>query len=278
MDIGAKIRELRTERGMSQEQFANQFAVTRQTVSNWENGKNYPDLSILIQISDAYGITLDMLLKNDRDYIHGVDTSKKKASRRKKIILLLLLILCGLVALCAYVLTHTYVPTDNGQRILSETDMRMLVNLPGATPSRAITKTFDLDAFERMSERERGARELEVLGQMEGDIPAVFMDQHPAVQLVFQDESDYFNERIQGNAKVTAKLYNLHTEETTEKQVAATYKNGGIYFALEPDFVVFHEDPDEWYHCLLTVEYAIKGKEYVSLTAFSIFQDDEMTW
>lgn len=273
MDIGAKIRELRTERGMSQEQFANQFAVTRQTVSNWENGKNYPDLSILIQISDAYGITLDMLLKNDMDYIRGVDTSKKKAGRRKKIILVLLLMLCGLAALCAYVLTHTYVPTDNGQRILSETDIRMLVNLPGATPSRAITRTFGADAFRRMSERERGTRELEVLGQMEGDVPAVFMAEHPAIQLMFQDESEYSNEEVERNVKLTAKLYHLDTEETTEKQVAVIYKNGGIYFDLEPDFVVFHEELDDWYHCLLTVEYTIKGKDYVSLTAFSIFQE-----
>lgn len=273
MDIGAKIRELRSEHGMSQEQFANQFAVTRQTVSNWENGKNYPDLSILIQISDAYKITLDVLLKNDMDYIHGVDISKKKANRRKTIILVLLLMLCGLMALCAYVLTHTYVPMDNGQRILSETDVRMLVNLPGATPSRAITRTFDADAFERMSERERRNWELEVLGQMEGDIPAAFMAEHPAIQLIFQDESEYSNEKIEENAKITSRIYNLDTEETTEKQVAGTYKDGGIYFDLEPDFVVFHEDLDDWYHCLLTVEYTIKGKDYISLTAVSIFQD-----
>ena len=47
MDIGNKIQKIRTEQGMTQAEFADKFHVSRQTVSNWENNKNYPDLSIL---------------------------------------------------------------------------------------------------------------------------------------------------------------------------------------------------------------------------------------
>ena len=50
MSIGNKIYILRKKYKMSQEQFASLFFVTRQTVSNWENEKNFPDLQILIKI------------------------------------------------------------------------------------------------------------------------------------------------------------------------------------------------------------------------------------
>ena len=50
---------------MSQEQFADLFHVTRQTVSNWENNRNYPDMFSLKQISDTFQVSFDMLLKDD---------------------------------------------------------------------------------------------------------------------------------------------------------------------------------------------------------------------
>ena len=49
MNIGKKIIEIRKERNMTQEDFANIFHVTRQTVSNWENEKSYPDLQTLFE-------------------------------------------------------------------------------------------------------------------------------------------------------------------------------------------------------------------------------------
>ncbi|WP_405317079.1 helix-turn-helix transcriptional regulator [Faecalibacillus faecis] len=56
MSIGNKIYILRKKYKMSQEQFASLFFVTRQTVSNWENEKNFPDLQILIKISNQFNI------------------------------------------------------------------------------------------------------------------------------------------------------------------------------------------------------------------------------
>lgn len=50
---------------MTQEDFAKIFHVTRQTVSNWEHEKSYPDLQTIIQISDEFNISLDKLLKED---------------------------------------------------------------------------------------------------------------------------------------------------------------------------------------------------------------------
>ena len=64
--IGSFIKELRKEKGLTQEQFAEQFNVTRRTVSRWETGSNLPDLDILIEMADYYGIELRELLDGER--------------------------------------------------------------------------------------------------------------------------------------------------------------------------------------------------------------------
>ena len=79
MDIGNKIQKIRAEQGMTQAEFADKFHVSRQTVSNWENNKNYPDLSILRSISDEYAISFDTLLKDDVEYISHIDNANDRA-------------------------------------------------------------------------------------------------------------------------------------------------------------------------------------------------------
>ncbi|MDE5835041.1 MAG: helix-turn-helix domain-containing protein, partial [Ruminococcus sp.] len=72
MNIGKSIRRIRTENNMSQEDFAEIFFVTRQTVSNWENEKSYPDLSTIVKISDRFGVSLDTLLKGDMEMVNEI--------------------------------------------------------------------------------------------------------------------------------------------------------------------------------------------------------------
>ena len=64
--IGSFIKELRKEKGLTQEQFAEQFNVARRTVSRWETGSNLPDLDILIEMADYYNIDLRELLDGER--------------------------------------------------------------------------------------------------------------------------------------------------------------------------------------------------------------------
>lgn len=64
--IGSLLKELRKEKGLTQEQFAEIVNVSNRTVSRWENGNNMPDLDILIQISDYYEINLRELLDGER--------------------------------------------------------------------------------------------------------------------------------------------------------------------------------------------------------------------
>lgn len=65
MKIGYKIQQQRMYHQYSQEQLAEQLQVTRQTISNWENNKSYPDIHYLLTMSKLFSITLDDLIKED---------------------------------------------------------------------------------------------------------------------------------------------------------------------------------------------------------------------
>ena len=65
MEIGNQIKKYRNELGLSQEELADKIYVTRQTISNWENEKNYPDIKSLVMLSSLFGISLDNLVKGD---------------------------------------------------------------------------------------------------------------------------------------------------------------------------------------------------------------------
>lgn len=78
MNIGEQINNLRKQHGLSQDDFVNLFNVSRQTISNWENGKSYPDLEMIIKVSDYFKISIDELLKND------VQTVKKLIMKKRQ--------------------------------------------------------------------------------------------------------------------------------------------------------------------------------------------------
>lgn len=65
MEIGNQIKKYRNELGLSQEELADKIFVTRQTISNWENEKNYPDIKSLVMLSNLFNISLDNLVKGD---------------------------------------------------------------------------------------------------------------------------------------------------------------------------------------------------------------------
>ena len=65
MAISDKILNLRKERGLSQEAFAEMLGVSRQSVSRWESGAAVPDIDRILLISDIFGVSTDYLLKPD---------------------------------------------------------------------------------------------------------------------------------------------------------------------------------------------------------------------
>jgi len=76
MDIGNQILSIRKEQKLTQEEFGNLFHVTRQTVSNWENGRSYPDLQTLIEISNWFDVPMDTLLKGDSRMVQEMDRER----------------------------------------------------------------------------------------------------------------------------------------------------------------------------------------------------------
>lgn len=76
MNIAKQIANIRKEQQLTQEEFGRLFYVTRQTVSNWENGKSYPDLKILVDISNRFEISLDILLKGDKKMVKTIDKER----------------------------------------------------------------------------------------------------------------------------------------------------------------------------------------------------------
>ena len=65
MELGKQIKKYRTEAGLSQEALADKVYVSRQTISNWENDKSYPDIKSLVLLSEIFQISLDNLIKGD---------------------------------------------------------------------------------------------------------------------------------------------------------------------------------------------------------------------
>ena len=63
---GAFLKELRKEKNITQEELAEKMGVARRTVSRWETGANMPDMDILIDISDFYGVDLREILDGER--------------------------------------------------------------------------------------------------------------------------------------------------------------------------------------------------------------------
>ncbi len=64
-NLGDRIFELRTQKGMSQGDLADRLDVSRQTVSKWENYISTPELDKIIALSDIFGVTVDYIVKGD---------------------------------------------------------------------------------------------------------------------------------------------------------------------------------------------------------------------
>lgn len=65
MELGSQIKKYRNEFSLSQDALAEKVYVSRQTISNWENGKSYPDVNSLVLLSEVFQTSIDCLIKGD---------------------------------------------------------------------------------------------------------------------------------------------------------------------------------------------------------------------
>ena len=82
MEIGEKLREARVAAGQTQEKVAETIGVSRQTISNWENNRSYPDIINVLSLSDLYHVSLDTLLKEDQGMIAHLEESTNVVKSR----------------------------------------------------------------------------------------------------------------------------------------------------------------------------------------------------
>lgn len=67
MKLGTQIKKFRMELSLSQEELAEKLYVSRQSISNWENDRTYPDIRSLLLLSEVFSVSLDELVKGDME-------------------------------------------------------------------------------------------------------------------------------------------------------------------------------------------------------------------
>ena len=86
MEFGERVKAVRMGAGLTQEQFASRIGVTRQAVSNWENGRNLPDIEVVMPISRTFGVSLDELILGGQDMGREKDAKAEKDALAEKLI------------------------------------------------------------------------------------------------------------------------------------------------------------------------------------------------
>lgn len=128
-EIGAFLKQLRNEKGVTQEQLAEILGVSGRTVSRWETGRNLPDLSILVQISEYYQVDIKEILNGERrsgnmdnelkeTLLKAADYSeleKQRAARTGNISF------CIMFLVCAVMIVVQMLTTGNLSLVIGET-------------------------------------------------------------------------------------------------------------------------------------------------------------
>ena len=81
MRFEEKIVELRKQKGLSQEELAEQLGVSRQAVSRWELGQTLPDIPNLLQLCELFGVSADYLVKDEEQTSVKSDQTAKTIAR-----------------------------------------------------------------------------------------------------------------------------------------------------------------------------------------------------
>lgn len=89
MALAEKLKKGRADKNLSQADVANQLNISRQSISKWENGYNYPDMDNLVLLSKIYDISIDDLLneKEAKEVNKGIQNVSSKAPKIEKVII-----------------------------------------------------------------------------------------------------------------------------------------------------------------------------------------------
>lgn len=102
-DVGKNIKKIRKEKNLTQDELAERLHCTRQTVSNYENGKSEPGIDLLIEIASVLGVEIN-------DLIYGL---KKKEDRHKQKVTAVIILAAAVIML---IVTALWVPAAKSYR------------------------------------------------------------------------------------------------------------------------------------------------------------------
>ena len=108
MEVGKRIKDLRAEAHMSQDDLAARVYVSRQTISSWENGKTYPDIQSLLLLSEIFDVTADSLIKGDVETMTKTIDSDVRTMKRLSYVMLGFLLLMVLAMVWVIVQTSAW--------------------------------------------------------------------------------------------------------------------------------------------------------------------------
>ncbi|MDT2604445.1 helix-turn-helix domain-containing protein [Enterococcus dongliensis] len=110
MEVGERLKLRRVELNLTQEYVAEVLGITRQTISNWENGRSYPDIERMIRLSDVYSLSLDELLKGDKKMVkHLQENTLVNHFLKVFIIMLSINILLMIVLVTNQTISNTFI-------------------------------------------------------------------------------------------------------------------------------------------------------------------------
>ncbi len=113
MSFGEKLQRLRKAQGLSQEELAARLSVTRQTISKWELDQSTPELGLLAQISDIFGVTTDYLIKNEEGGPGAGGEAPGGAAQKKpqaRLALFIVLLCVGILGVAVIWLLYNFSP------------------------------------------------------------------------------------------------------------------------------------------------------------------------
>ncbi len=113
MELGKRIKHYRTEKALSQENLAERVYVSRQTISNWENEKSYPDINSIVLLSEVFDVSIDNLIKGDIEQMKveiNTEEVKKMSVYSWGMLLFLLLAVVSIIPLSKHMGLYAFIP------------------------------------------------------------------------------------------------------------------------------------------------------------------------
>ena len=135
--LGQRIARLRKEKKFTQDDLAKKFNVTTQAISKWENDLSAPDISILKELANTLGVTIDYLLSNETTEIVNFVPQSERKDINKMVLRVLILSNEGskvnvnlpLPIIIACVNSNINVPSINGSTTLNSIDFKEIIKL-----------------------------------------------------------------------------------------------------------------------------------------------------